>query len=314
MADVTFVNNGTYTIPKPSVYVTVITTILNATVVPINMFTIFVIFSSPRCLAKAQYRFLACLSFADMLSGFPFYLRLSVVQPLCNTLDLATGYHFYLIDGTFQCVSLWTITLMSMDHYLAICKPLTYHKTMTPSIANRSAFTVWLVCILISNMPLIIPAVASLISGVSLCDNSMRVFYWAGLYLLVVFYFLPIALIVVFYIRVYVEVFRFHRVRDSTRDSDREAQVRSVLKSVKTCFMMLGGFAIFWFPIIFVGVFLVTSSGPQVVYDLARLWLLLNSLYDPFIYGVRIPEIRQGYKTAWDKLRNGFRSIMNVGT
>ena len=65
LADFPFVNS-TYTLPKPLVYVTVIITIINGAVVPLNMFTIFVILSSARCNAKVQFRFLCCLSVSDM--------------------------------------------------------------------------------------------------------------------------------------------------------------------------------------------------------------------------------------------------------
>ena len=88
-----------------------------------------------------------------------------MLPSFCDSQEITDGYH----------VSLCSNALLLR----VICKPLTYHSTMTPSIAYRSVITVWLVSILVSFMSQVIPIVASL----SPCDNSMRMLHWAGLYL-----------------------------------------------------------------------------------------------------------------------------------
>ena len=287
-------------------YMVAAMTLLNGVSVPINGVTLVAIFSAAGRANKPNLRFLASLTATDLVAGVPFYVRLADVPPVCEADNFGATSIYHLTDVLFQGISLWTIAVMAIDHYFAICKPLHYPIIMTSRVARWVMVAVWIGWCIASTLPFTVVFVASIAAGVSFCDNPDKAFLYAiGVALCTSLFAVGTLLTIILYTRVFIEVGRFHRANGSRRSSecDRACHLRSVMASVKTGVLMLGGFLVFWLPMLVIFLRLYAGLYSQVTYDAGRLWLHINTFYDPFIYAIRIPEIRQGYVIVWTKFR-----------
>ena len=292
------------TIARP--YMTLIVmSALNSIVIPVNGLTLFVLYSIPAGQDKRpSLRFIFNLTVADMLSGLPYYLQfLDIRNHICDTHPFR---YLVLADLIMQLASLMSIVGMAFDHYIAICLPLRYPKLMTEVNVNIGIVIIWISTLILSYAALIYPAIQALFTQSPYCyalidDEGFE----TGLIITVAGYSLGMFIIICLYVRVFIEVFRFHKVNVRlSSDGNCADEVKSKMASLKTAFLILGGFIVFWLPMLITGAMRSDDKVSQLPYDIARVWLQLNTLYDPLIYCVRIPHIRDKYKTMFSRIRN----------
>ncbi|XP_049644638.1 olfactory receptor 2AE1-like [Suncus etruscus] len=188
-----------------------------------NSLTIFLICADPR-LHTSMYFLLSQLSVMDLM-----HVTITIPKMATNYLTgrksisfvgCATQHFLYLCVGSAECVLL---TLMSYDHYVAICHPLRYAILMNRRVALMMAVMSWLVAsfdalihtVILMHFPFCksrkihhfyceFPAVVKLVCG-DISVYEMTVYVSTVLILL-----LPILLVSISYTFIIRSVFQLH--------------------------------------------------------------------------------------------------------
>ena len=269
-----------------------------------NALTLLVLFTLPdNTYKKPSQRFIVSLTVADMLSGIPFYASIAIKDSfiVCETVLQTQGI-------LLQTVSLWSLVGIAFDHYIAVCFPLRYFSLMTQNRVDASVMAMWIVCPILSCAPVVYPSMKTLFSANTYCQSSTAIIQGdieTGHITTRALYVFGTMLVFILYMRVFIEVDRYHRVHAKDKQSPNESR-KSKLASLFTGLLILGGFGTFWLPMMIVGGLMSRDIHTGIYLDISRVWLQLNSLYDPLIYCLRMTYIRNGYKNVITKLKRIF--------
>ena len=270
-------------------------TALNCVVIPLNGCTLFVlIFMIDDVIKRPSHGLTVSLTVADMFSGIPFYLQFMSTPVVCGTFVIVP-------DLVLQFIILWSLVGMAFDHYVAICLPLRYYALITKTFVFVSLIVIWIAGVMLSYAVTLYSAVLSLFTQAVFCHTiSKEENVGTGLAITLSGYVIGVFLLCALYTRVFIEVIRFHKVHTQ---NDSTENMKSKLSSLKTAFLILGGFFIFWMPITIVASHAIRGYSTGISLDLARVWIQVNALYDPLIYCIRMPDVRNGYKKLSIKIR-----------
>ena len=228
--------------------------------------------------------FLCNLAVSDLLVGLvvqPVYIVEQMVKTVPKLQEAVRGMGFAGCG-----VSLWTMTAITVDRFLALHYHLQYPNLMTTSRAIYTIITIWCIITLFSFSVLWSP----------------RIYYF------LVAFCITICLLVclVCFIKIY-RIVRRHQVQihvqqqavENSTDTNKQ-QIRQSTKSAKNIFIYLLVMILCYTPLFFVYIIsAINNLNSIVLQTFPATVVFVNSSINPFLYCWRIPELRTAvFKTA----------------
>lgn len=266
-------------------------------------------------------------------------LVLIIVQPLY------VYSFFHIVDANLSQVvqaSRWALVLasllhllvVSIDRYLAICKPTLYHQKLKHACSwcITTLFIVWcLTTVLGTGLALVTKSTARMIHGV-----------------VALFCFFVMVTLIVIHLRLFVvarrhgkKIEKEHAVKgyvtptpttdeESSKSHMREEHVQNHahflrphltffrdLKAFKTTSIVCGAFLLSWIPLLVIGLIYMTTRDMNDKKTMLRVFpyvntlAFLNSAQNPFIYSVKIHTFRVFLRKIGDRIRSLAKSTSN---
>ena len=183
-------------------------------------------------------------------------------------------------------VSLWTITAITVDRFLALHYHLQYPNLMTTSRAIYTIVTIWCIITLFSFSVLWSP----------------RIYYFLGAFCITI-----CLLVCLFcFIKIY-RIVRRHQVQihvqqqavENSTDTNKQ-QIRQSTKSAKNIFIYFLVMILCYTPLFFVYIIsAINNLNSIVLWTFPVTVAFVNSSINPFLYCWRTPELRRAvFKTA----------------
>ena len=228
--------------------------------------------------------FLCNLAVSDLLVGLvvqPVYIVEQMVKTVPKLQEAVRGMGFAGCG-----VSLWTMTAITVDRFLALHYHLQYPNLMTTSRAIYTIITIWCIITLFSFSVLWSP----------------RIYYF------LVAFCITICLLVclVCFIKIY-RIVRRHQVQihvqqqavENSTDTNKQ-QIRQSTKSAKNIFIYFLVMILCYTPLFFVYIIsAINNLNSIVLQTFPATVVFVNSSINPFLYCWRIPELRTAvFKTA----------------
>ncbi|XP_031557927.1 rhodopsin, GQ-coupled-like [Actinia tenebrosa] len=269
--------------------VAILTNIFNITVVYLNY-----------SMQTPRYMFIINLAGGDLgvaLLSMPFCLVTSIAR------DWVFGSAFCQLHGflgsLFFCVSIFTLTIMSIEQYHALVKPLS--RAINIRRAWYMIALVWSLSVLVSIQPIFGWGHFSFNSSTLACGVSFpkRVTERLYLLLLVLLAFVtPLLIMGYAYIRIFIAVQK-HSIRIAQYTKGGQEVIRLQRRITFTLLLVLIVFLLCWMPFV---ILIVLASSRQDVLQLpwglgvAAYWCgFFNSALNPIIFVIRNDKFREGY-------------------
>lgn len=256
--------------------------------------------------------FIASLAVSDLfygLAGLPFRIVVNVTA-LTN---LSLCYLWIWVDMVCAAASMANLAVISVDRYLKITKPFSYHRHMTKKRSFLAIGGVWLYAPILASFAIIKwPGAHGVIIDVphDLCYNDNKVFYTVAN---IVAFLSPLIVLIVSYSLIFrTALSHFNKMKDmivgSSSKEDRRKQ-RSIVrdfKATKTLAIVLGTFTVCWLP--FFIMFTISYYNPNylrhfplkvqtaIYYLFFFILPNLNSACNPVIYAYFNIEYRRAFK------------------
>ncbi|XP_058249263.1 trace amine-associated receptor 11 [Hemibagrus wyckioides] len=275
-----------------------------------NLLVIFVIFLSQNHLSTATNHLILSLSLAGVLIG-------GFVMPHSMTRSIETCWYFGLIFCEFHTTvdvvlcntTVWHLSFISVDRYLAIFHPLHYRNLMTKNTGAAMIISSWGLAlvfgfaIVISNPEVKIREdfYKSCVGGCfSLHAREI------GLEYSIIFYFIPVCIIITVYGRIFFVAQRHAKVIHSySKGPKLSAQLTAKdLKATKTLAIVVGTFLFCWTPFFMCNIIdpLIGHSINTLLYE-SLMWVAyLNAMFNPLIYVFFYSWFRKTAKVFLSKL------------
>jgi hypothetical protein len=245
--------------------------------------------ASSRILRKKRYYFLLNLSLADLMVGMvtiPLYLYV-----------LHTGYHglmkkaFVFCDVFFGVESVLGLLTLSWERLYAICWPMK-HRTVRKRTLLVLICATW---------------ITSTVTGIaSLTRQSQAVFFFFIIPLLT----LILILICISYVIIWIKVHVSHPVGESQhcRRAKHEKKLAMTLFIVTVLSLLA------WLPleVLNITIPLCNPCGENIeqIFYLAKFLQFGNSLINPLIYALRMPEFRSSLRKLFSRNSSGAKFRM----
>ncbi|XP_035276650.1 trace amine-associated receptor 1-like [Anguilla rostrata] len=230
------------------------------------------------------------------------------------------------VDIMMSIASLLHLGLISVDRYLAICKPLQYRTSVTMHKVAALIGITWMFSfafgfgVILSKMNLV--GVEELF--INACTGTCYLFFnkQGGLVVAFLGFIMPCTVMVVLYMKIlYVANVQARKINCSLtmtgakQDKKNCAPEQREKKAAKTLAIVLGVFLLCWLPIMMVLIVdpFFNFSTPVVVFD-GLMWLAyFNSSCNPLIYGYFYPWFRRVFKIiiSGKVFQNG-SSLLNI--
>ena len=245
---------------------------------------VFVAILKTPSLRSPSVIFLCSLAVSDLLVGLvvqPVYIVEQMVKTVPKLQEAVGGM------GFAGCVvSLWTITAITVDRFLALHYHLQYPNLMTTSRAIYTIVTIWCIITLFSFSVLWSP----------------RIYYFLGAFCITI-----CLLVCLFcFIKIY-RIVRRHQVQihvqqqavENSTDTNKQ-QIRQSTKSAKNIFIYFLVMILCYTPLFFVYIIsAINNLNSIVLWTFPVTVAFMNSSINPFLYCWRTPELRRAvFKTA----------------
>ena len=228
--------------------------------------------------------FLCSLAVSDLLVGLvvqPVYIEEQMVKTVPKLQEAVGGMGFAGCG-----VSLWTITAITVDRFLALHYHLQYPNLMTTSRAIYTIVTIWCIITLFSFSVLWSP----------------RIYYFLGAFCITIclsvclFCFIQINRIVR---RHQVQIHVQQQAVENSTDTNKQ-QIRQSTKSAKNIFLYFLVMILSYTPLFFVYIIsAINNLNSIVLWTFPVTVAFMNSSINPFLYCWRTPELRKAvFKTA----------------
>ena len=227
--------------------------------------------------------FLCNLAVSDLLVGLvvqPVYIVEQMVKTVPKLQEAVGGMGFAGCG-----VSLWTMTAITVDRFLALHYHLRYPNLMTTSRAIYTIVTIWCIITLFSFSVLWSP----------------RIHYFLGAFCITI----CLLVCLVCFIKIY-QIVRRHQVQihvqqqavENSTDTNKQ-QIRQSTKSAKNIFIYFLVMILCYTPLFFVYIILINNLNSIVLRTFPVTVAFMNSSINPFLYCWRTPELRRAvFKTA----------------
>ncbi|XP_066017299.1 melanocyte-stimulating hormone receptor-like [Pocillopora verrucosa] len=227
--------------------------------------------------------FLCNLAVSDLLVGLvvqPVYIVEQMVKTVPKLQEAVGGMGFAGCG-----VSLWTMTAITVDRFLALHYHLRYPNLMTTSRAIYTIVTIWCIITLFSFSVLWSP----------------RIHYFLGAFCITI----CLLVCLVCFIKIY-RIVRRHQVQihvqqqavENSTDTNKQ-QIRQSTKSAKNIFIYFLVMILCYTPLFFVYIILINNLNSVVLRTFPVTVAFMNSSINPFLYCWRTPELRRAvFKTA----------------
>ncbi|XP_066017854.1 melanocyte-stimulating hormone receptor-like [Pocillopora verrucosa] len=227
--------------------------------------------------------FLCNLAVSDLLVELvvqPVYIVEQMVKTVPKLQEAVGGMGFAGCG-----VSLWTMTAITVDRFLALHYHLRYPNLMTTSRAIYTIVTIWCIITLFSFSVLWSP----------------RIHYFLGAFCITI----CLLVCLVCFIKIY-RIVRRHQVQihvqqqavENSTDTNKQ-QIRQSTKSAKNIFIYFLVMILCYTPLFFVYIILINNLNSIVLRTFPVTVAFMNSSINPFLYCWRTPELRRAvFKTA----------------
>ncbi len=273
-----------------------------------------------------HFRFIVSLALSDIL------IAISVVSHLVNavlnptlppgigpsSLRLRSSCVFIFIKASNTMalnITLLNLMGMALDHFIAIILPLQCHRIMSKTKSTVLIISFWTLAILcgFSDFLSVIPE-REYLGKYNFCELTYLTPYHDE-YTVFAIAFLCFICMGVIYVRIYIKIHERQKTARNCHEDHRthnSESMKQTRKALVTTLIILGTFVICWLPMCLFEIILIIQV--QVDPDVLQKWipileeannylydlLLLNSILDPLIYALRMPEVRCGYrKMGW---------------
>lgn len=249
------------------------------------------------------------------VGGYPYRLRRCVAEL------------FKALNTTALNISLLNLMGMAIDLYLAILRPLHYPQLMAKQRVNLMIALLWIVAIFCGfSDPISVWPERRHLNRFNLCEMTFMTPY-QGEYTVFAIAFICLFIMLFIYIRIYVQINQQHTARQFRLQEDKRRhhvlEFKRNKKALMTTLMILGSFVLCWLPLCLFQIILLVQVSidasalrgneasllnvDKFLYDL----LLLNAIFDPIVYAIRMPEVRFGYRRLWIRISRKFRRPTN---
>ena len=255
---------------------------------------------------SADLRFLTNLSVTDMLAALSFVIAQFTPPYDIRTADSLVPIASYILRSSpwmFLTAYLLTLTSLSVNQYLAVCRPWRYSVMVTGRRITIVLLALWSFSALQILVPVVIVCARSLRTSASgskvslgmdfAYASAIEIQVWMALFTLI------ITANIVLNALVYQQIRALKRRLANRPDSDN---IRVKQRAFVTITYLLATGIFLWVPFPVMGIITIniemTISGFMVKFISVTLNMLLylNCFIDPFIYGTRIMEVRRAYK------------------
>lgn len=275
-----------------------------------NLLVFFVILFFQNPLLAATNHLILSLSVAGVLIG-------GFVMPHSMVRSIETCWYFGQIFCEFHTTvdvvlcntTMWHLTFISVDRYLAIFHPLHYRDLMTNKTGGIMISSSWGLAlvfgfaIVISNPQVKIRGdfYKSCLGGCySLHAREIGVEYS------IIFYFIPVCIIITVYSRIFFVAQRHTKVIHSYKKCPKlfEQLTAKDLKATKTLAIVVGNFLFCWTPFFMCNIIdpLIGHSIYTLLYEFLMWVAYLNAMFNPLIYVFFYSWFRKTTKVLLSKM------------
>lgn len=264
-----------------------------------NTMNIIVVYRNSN-MQTPRYMFIMNLACADLgvtLLAMPFSLITCISREWIMGESLCKLHGF--LGSFFFCVSIFTLTIMSIEQYYALVKPLA--RAITIRRARYMIGLVWIASTLVSMGPVLgwghfAYNSSTLSCGVAYPRTTLERLYL--LFLVLVAYVITLLIMTIAYIRIFFAV-RKHTNRIAKYTSGGLEVMRLQRRIIYTLLLVLMVFILCWLPFVFLIVLATRNVGvSKLPYGLgvAAYWCgFCNSSINPIIFVIRNDRFREGY-------------------
>lgn len=276
-----------------------------------NTMNIIVVYRNSN-MQTPRYMFIMNLAVGDLgvtLLSMPFSLVACISRRWIMSDSLCKLHGF--LGSFFFCVSIFTITIMSIEQYFALVKPLS--RTITMRRAWYMIGAVWIGSTLLSLGPVLgwghfAYNSSTLSCGVAYPRSTSDKLYL--LFLVVIAYAIPVLILAYAYIRIFFTV-RKHTNRIARYSKGGLEVMRMQRRIIYTLLLVLLVFLLCWLPFVFL---IVLATGDTSVNEMphglgvAAYWCgFLNSSINPIIFVLRNDRFREGYRDILSEIWYGLQ-------
>ncbi|XP_017562482.1 trace amine-associated receptor 11 [Pygocentrus nattereri] len=274
-----------------------------------NLLVIFIIVFSQHIQTATNYLILS-LSIAGFLLG-------GLVMPPSMVRSLETCWYF----GEFFCdfhstadiilcnTTVWHLTFISIDRYLAICHPMHYQNRASNRLCFAMIVSSWFLASIFGfAITLSHPHVKTKDSSHKPCAGGCFALHAKeiGVEYSLVFFFIPVTVIVTVYARIFFVARRHAKFIHSYTHNSRgtASPAAKDLKATKTLAIVIGNFLFCWTPFFMCNIIdpIVNHSIPSLLYEVLMWFAYMNSMFNPLIYAFFYSWFRETTKVLVNNL------------
>ena len=224
---------------------------------------------------------------------------------------------YFIVTSINQVTGAFTLTMMSLDRFFAVCCPIFAHNFRTMRYANVAILIIWLTSLLFISPIILFANVTPNGRGGDSCGVSWpshsavlgnRIYV---IYTFLLSFAVPVVLICAFYVLIVLRLQRQSRVSNTQNRKDQTAKVTKLVGLVISVFFVC--WAPFWATQIYIIANLTsksfTPSKIEMVRYLIQAFTILsyaNSAMNPVIYAFTNNQFRNTFKKAF-----GMASVMS---
>ena len=275
----------TDTPPKEQGIAVVTTFMFESAIIVMGNMLVIILFAREKKLRKKSLFLVMNMALADVMLG-------AVALPLYVYLIVGPNYHlwtakaahksiFYFLDTTFSQSSLVSAGFISSERFYAVFRPLK-HKTLSMRTYGIVIFTVWSLAILVS----IITVLFYEYNSFKAATLSWMSFPLSFLFIVCI---------------CNISIWRKVRTRNITLQQQNRAAFQN--QRLTNALLFVSAISVLsWLPLVIVN-YLVFVQGLDIprrflFVDIINILNLSNSILNPFVYALRIPEFRQALRVS----------------